>query len=70
MSVSINAGDGRDELGRDLVVTIRIGPDGKLYVNDITFDMLPVALALCPDDPDLSRRAETAQAFDEGATTA
>ncbi|MHC4415671.1 MAG: radical SAM protein [Planctomycetota bacterium] len=58
---SRSAGDGSDAWGRDLVVTIRIGPDGRLYWNDITIDLLPVALALSPHDPVLNRRAETAR---------
>ncbi|MHC4219661.1 MAG: radical SAM protein, partial [Planctomycetota bacterium] len=41
--VSRNAGDDRDPLGRDLEVTIRVGPDGRVYFNDLTADLLPVA---------------------------
>ncbi len=59
-------GDGRDELGRDLTVTIRIGPDGSLYLSDVTMDMLPVVAALCPDDPELRRRLDAARAFRRG----
>ena len=68
MDVSTNAGDGRDELGRDLVVTIRIGPDGTVYFNDVTLDLLPVTLALNPDDARLRQRLEAARAFDHGET--
>ena len=61
--VSENAGDGRDDRGADLEITIRIGPDGRLYFNDVTIDLLPVALAMAPDDPDLCRRAEVVQSL-------
>ncbi len=58
---SMNPGDGSDALGRELDVTIRIGPDGRLYWNDLTIDLLPVARALCPGDPDLEARAAAAR---------
>ena len=59
-------GNGHDELGRDLTVTIRIGPDGSLYLSDVTMDMLPVVAALCPNDPELQRRLDAARAFRTG----
>lgn len=62
-TVSTNPGDGSDALGRDLAVTIRIGPDGVLYWHDLTADLLPVALALCPGDPDLEARDKAAGAL-------
>ena len=52
-----NDGAGGDALGRDLPVTIRIGPDGTLYANDITPDLLPVLRAVCPGDPSLEARS-------------
>jgi hypothetical protein len=55
--------DGSDEAGRGLEVTVRIGPDGRLYLHDIPPDLLPVVLAMCPDDPVLKRRAESADRF-------
>lgn len=64
--VSRNAGDGRDPLGRDLEVTIRIGPDGTVYFNDLTADLLPVASALAPGDPDQERRVAAAREFLRG----
>ncbi len=62
---SMNPGDGSDPLGRELEVTIRIGPDGKLYWNDLTVALLPVARVLCPGDADLEARAEAARPFIE-----
>jgi hypothetical protein len=59
--VSHNAGDGRDPRGRDMALTIRIGPDGTTYFHDLTIDLLPVARALAPDDIDLARRAAAAE---------
>lgn len=43
--------------GSDLVVTIRLGADGKVYFYDIPPAMLSVALALAPDDVSLATRA-------------
>lgn len=63
--VSENDGVGRDALGRDLEITIRIGPDGTVHFHDLTADMLPVAQALAPGDPVLSLRAERAAAYRE-----
>jgi hypothetical protein len=55
--------DGSDHSGRDLAVTIRIGPDGSLYFHDLTADLLPIALALCPQDLALAARAAAAAGF-------
>jgi hypothetical protein len=65
-TVSTNPGDGRDHAGRALDITIRIGPDGVIYFHDLTIDLLPVAAALAPGDPDLARRgAATSGALQE-----
>ncbi len=60
---ALHPSDGSDADGRGLDVVIRIGPDGRVYLHDITADLIPVVLALSPDDPDLRRRAEAASAF-------
>ena len=65
--VSKHAGDGRDRLGRDLEITIRIGPDGRVYFRDLTLDLLPVASALAPHEPELRRRIAEARTFTKGA---
>jgi hypothetical protein len=49
-------------------VNIRIGPDGTLYFHDITLEMLPVALAMCPDNEDLKRRVAAAEHFAKAST--
>ncbi len=64
--VSRNAGDGRDPLGRDLEVTIRIDPDGRVYFHDITADLLPVLAALAPRDPGVRRRIAAARKTETG----
>lgn len=46
----------RRDSGSDLVVTIRLGADGKVYFHDIPPAMLPVALALAPGDASLAAR--------------
>ncbi|MEE8574963.1 MAG: hypothetical protein V3T30_06075 [Thermodesulfobacteriota bacterium] len=46
--------------GRDLVKTITIGVDGKVYFHDLTMDLIPVARGLNPYDEDLKRREEAA----------
>jgi len=48
--------DGSDHEGRALPVTIRIGPDGRVYFHDITAELLPVALALDPRSAALKLR--------------
>lgn len=60
MKAESNDGGRHDRLGRDLEVTIRITPDGRLLFCDLPADMLPVALSMCPDDQDLLRRAAAA----------
>jgi hypothetical protein len=57
--------DGSDQLGKGLPITIRIGPDGIVYLQDITVDLLPIALSLCPEDPVLQHRAAVAAQFHE-----
>jgi hypothetical protein len=59
----IHPSDGTDPEGRELDVVIRIAPDGRVFLHDITADLIPVALALNPGDPALVRRAEAAKAF-------
>ena len=63
--VSDHAADGTDEAGQDLVLTIRIGPDGRLYFHDLTPDLLGVALAMCPRNPEVRRRVQMACLFEE-----
>jgi hypothetical protein len=55
--------DGSDPHGRELEVLIRIGADGRVYLHDITPDLLPIVLALSPNDTELRRRAEAAANF-------
>lgn len=62
---AIHPSDGTDPLGAELPITIRIGPDGKLYFHDITAQLLPVALAMCPDDEQLRRREAAVAALAE-----
>lgn len=52
-----------DPLGRELEIVIRIARDGRVYFQDIPLDILPVARTLCPDDPDLARRAAIAESL-------
>ncbi len=61
--------DGSDPAGDGLTITIRIGPDGRVYFHDITAPLLPVALSLDPANPDLSRRALAAHLFRPEPTT-
>ena len=58
---------GSDQFGKGLPITIRIGPDGLVYFQDITVDLLPIAVSLCPDDPVLRHRASLAARFHEEA---
>ena len=53
-----HASDGRDERGRGLEIVIRIAPDGKVYLHDITPDLLPVIEALNPRDEAVRARVE------------
>lgn len=39
------------------LVTITIGPDGRVYFHDLPSELLPVALALAPQDEQLQARA-------------
>jgi hypothetical protein len=59
----LHPSDGSDDLGVHLALTIRIGPDGKLYFHDITADLLPVAVAMCPQNEVLGRREAAAATF-------
>lgn len=52
-----------DEDGSDLVITIRLAPDGRVYFHDITADILPVAHALAPTDATLASRRAALDAF-------
>jgi hypothetical protein len=63
------AGDGRDESGRDLEVTIRIGPDGRLYFADLPPDLLPVAVAVLPENESLRVRADRASRYGQEEPT-
>lgn len=60
---TLHPSDGSDAEGRELDVVIRIGVDGRVYLHDITADLMPVLLTLSPHDPGLRRRAEAAAAF-------
>jgi len=51
---------GHDERGCDVLITIRITPDGRLFVHDITPDLLPALAAVCPNDRELALRAQIA----------
>ena len=51
----------RDDLGRNLEITIRIAPDGRVYFHDIPPDMIGVARAIDPRNPDLRLREQAAQ---------
>lgn len=55
--------DGTDDAGRGLTLTIRIGPDGRLYFHDITAGLLPLAAAMAPGNSDLHARAAAAAAL-------
>jgi hypothetical protein len=59
----LHPSDGSDEQARDLEITLRIGVDGRVYVHDITADLLPVFLALDPTNEDLQRRAAAAATY-------
>lgn len=61
-----HASDGRDERGRGLEIVIRIAPDGKVYLHDITPDLLPVLEALNPRDDMVRARVEACRAMAEG----
>lgn len=52
-----------DVEGRDLTVTIRIGPDGRVYFNDLTLDVLALAQVIAPDDESLKARVRAALDF-------
>jgi hypothetical protein len=60
--------DGSDAEGDGLLVTIRIGADGRVYFHDITAGLIPVAQALDPNDTSMSHRAEAATHFNRGTT--
>lgn len=60
---ALHPSDGSDIEGRELDVLIRIGADGRVYIHDITPDLLPIVLRLNPHDPDLRRRTDAAASF-------
>jgi hypothetical protein len=60
--------DGTDKAGRLLSITIRIGPDGAVYFQDITAKVAAVALALNPHDADLRKRLRAASAAPQEPT--
>lgn len=51
----------KDKVLPPVDVTITIGPDGRVLLGELTVEFLPVAEAICPDDPQLARRREIAQ---------
>lgn len=44
-----------------MTITVTIGPDGRLFFNDLTVDLLPVACAVCPQDKTLLLRCQAAE---------
>jgi hypothetical protein len=62
-AIPLHPSDGSDAAGRHLDVLIRIAADGRIFLHDITTDLLPVLLALNPHDPDMNKRAALAQSF-------
>jgi hypothetical protein len=58
-----HAADGSDDAGRGLTLTIRLAPDGRVYLADIPPDLLPIALALAPHDESLLARAALAAGY-------
>lgn len=61
--------DGSDERGRELDIVIRIGPNGRVYLHDITDDLLPVALSLNPTDIVMQQRVKAAGRLDKETHT-
>ena len=57
--------DGSDPRGLALEITIRIAPDGRVYLHDITEDLLPILLALNPTDESTHLRVQAAASFSE-----
>lgn len=39
-----------------LDVTITIGTDGRMYFHDLTPELVPIAVAICPDNSELMAR--------------
>lgn len=62
-AIEAHAADGRDELGRGLEIVIRIAPDGRVYLHDITPDLLPLLRELNPHDQSVRQRIQAARAF-------
>jgi len=52
--------DGSDAGGEQLPITIRIAPNGRIYFHDIPEALLPVALAMNPDDHAMQQRVKMA----------
>lgn len=50
------AGEPIGDPAAGLVATITVGMDGRVYFHDLTPALMPVAAALCPGDPVLTRR--------------
>lgn len=48
--------DGSDARGDALPITIRIGPDGRVFFHDIPEGLVGVALSMNPDDPSMRER--------------
>ena len=40
-----------------LEITITLGVDGRLYLQDVPPELLPIVRALCADDPALESRS-------------
>jgi hypothetical protein len=59
-----HVGDGLDQRGRGLEIVIRIAPDGKVYLHDLTPDLLPVIEALNPRDEVVRARVEACRGME------
>ena len=64
-----HAADGSDAAGEGLPVTIRIGPDGRVYFQDITEGLVEVALAVHPEDASMRERLRIMREFRHKETT-
>lgn len=65
----MHAGDGLDERGRALEIVIRIGVDGRVYLHDVTPDLLPVVEALNPRDATIRKRMAACRVLAEAGMT-
>ena len=54
-----------DEMGREMVLTITLSPDGRAYFHDLTLDLLPVAAALAGDVAEIAARQVAAERLEK-----